>query len=265
MVLGLTDGSRAQEMQQHFARFGVRDTDVELFAATQAQLEQIAISREEACDFTGNIECDPPLRGSVWISGPAARVCSAGFNAVSRSDLKPYVLTAGHCDRGSGNWITDFANDDDHIIEPFHNSRNDFETDVGILRVNNPDGWAFGWPLITVDPTGGFAAEENYTIDRVVNPGLLDRVCTTMGNSARTNCGNVTDTYVTGGGTGGLFEVNNLCTEGGDSGSPYFSNHTAYGVHSAGDAVTGTSGCQFGRAEHATEAASRMNVIILTT
>lgn len=226
------------------------------------RVERIPVSEEEACDFTGNIECDPPLRGSVWMTG-GGRVCTAGFNTRSNSDNKPYVLTAGHC-RNSSTWSTQFEDESVHNIGPFHNAQNDAETDAGIIRVNNPSGWQFGWPLVTVDPTGGEGpANEAYVINLVLNPGLGDRVCATLGNSARTDCGTVTDTSVTGGGTDGLFQVSDLCTEGGDSGSPYFASHVAYGIHSAGDGVSGTTGCQFGRAEHAIEASSRMNVHIL--
>jgi len=225
-------------------------------------VDQITDSQEEACDFSGDIECDPPLRGSVRITG--AGVCTAGFNVESRDDAKPYVLTAGHCDGGSQTWYTQFADESSHAIGPFHNSQNDDATDAGILRVNNPSGWQFGRPWITVDPTGGEPERTAYIISDVQYPNLGDRVCATLGNSARTDCGSVTDTNVRGGGTDGLFEVSNLCTNGGDSGSPYFSYGVAYGIHSSGDGVGGTTGCEFGRAEHAREASSRMNVFIIT-
>ncbi len=101
-------------------------------------VDQITDSQEEACDFSGDIECDPPLRGSVRITG--AGVCTAGFNVESRDDAKPYVLTAGHCDGGSQTWYTQFADESSHAIGPFHNSQNDDATDAGILRVNNPSG-----------------------------------------------------------------------------------------------------------------------------
>jgi hypothetical protein len=258
-----TYGARAQLSGSEGAILATAAASPGLYEVVE--VDRIAASAEEVCDFTSDIECDPPLRGSVRITGPG--ICSAGFNAVSRSDGKPYVLTAGHCDTGSGNWSTQFANESSHVIGPFHNSQNDTVTDVGILRVNNPApapaGWSFGWPLITVDPTGGEAAQENYVIGDVLNPGLRDRVCATLGNSARTDCGTVEDLSVTGGGTAGLFQVSALCTEGGDSGSPYFALHVAYGIHSAGDGVSGTTGCQYGRAEHAIEAQNEMNVNII--
>lgn len=54
---------------------------------------------------------------------------------------------------------------------------------------------------------------------------------------------------------------NDLCVNGGDSGSPYFSHGVAYGIHVVN--LKG-GGCDiYGKAEHALEAASRMNVYIL--
>lgn len=191
-------------------------------------------------------------------------ICTAGFIARSRSDNKPYVLTAGHCDDTSANWSTQFADESAHVIGPFHNSDYSSTIDAGIIRVNNPSGWSFGWPLVTVDPTGGQTENENYVIERTFRAGLHDRVCATLGNSARTDCGEVTDTYVGEGYPTGLFQVSGLCTEGGDSGSPYFAYNAAHGIHSVGDGVSGISGCRWGRAEHATEAAQAMNVYIVT-
>lgn len=223
------------------------------------EVEEIIVSKEEACDFVDDIECDPPLRGSVKMHTPTG--CSVGFNVRSRFDNKPYVLTAGHCrNAGIGPWVTDFADDSDHVIGSFHNWRSDAETDVGIIAVDNPAGWSFGWPLITVDGTGGYHQNESYVIERVLEPLLGDRVCFTGGNSARTDCGSVSDISTSGGGyrTTGLFKVSDLCTMGGDSGSPYFSLNTAYGIHSGG-----IGGCGGGVAEHATEAEYRMNVEII--
>ncbi len=228
------------------------------------EVEEIETGQPESCDFTEDIECDPPLRGSVRITG-GGLICTAGFIARSRSDDRPYVLTAGHCDdKTPTSWSTQFADESSHIIGPFHNSDSSSTIDAGILRVVNPDGWSFGWPLVTVDPSGGQTQNENYIIERTFRASLHDRVCATLGNSARTDCGEVTDTYVGEGYPMGLFQVSNLCTGGGDSGSPYFAYNAAHGIHSVGDAVSGTSGCKWGRAERAIEAAQAMNVYIVT-
>ena len=58
--------------------------------------------------------------------------------------------------------------------------RNDRETDVGIIRVDNPSGWRFGQPWITVDPTGKHRANSSYVIRRTRDPKKGDRVCATV-------------------------------------------------------------------------------------
>lgn len=223
-------------------------------------VDAIVDGSDEACDMSGDIECDPPLRGGVLMHTPG--VCTVGFVARSRSDNAPYVLTAGHCgdDYGVGPWVTQFADDSNHNVGPFHRWRDDSQTDVGIIRVANPNGWAFGWPLVTVSPTGGEARQENYVIERVLNPGVGNRICFTGGNSARTDCGTLTALYVTRGGTAGLFLADGLCSDGGDSGGSYFASNVAYGVHvgSTGD------GCNPQWGEQAPEAEDLMNVDILT-
>lgn len=222
------------------------------------EVQNLTNAKEQACDFTDDIECDPPLRGSVRFYSP--QVCTVGFNVRSRIDSKPYVLTAGHCDIGDQTWKTFFEDGSSHDVGKMWNSHNDSVTDVGIITVNKPAGWIFGWPLVTVDPTGGEAANENYVIEAVLNPALGDRVCFTGGQSARTDCGYVDDTYFTGGGTDGLFHVDDLCARGGDSGAPYFAYGVAYGIHSAG----WETGCYGGAAEEVFEAEKTMNVYILT-
>lgn len=219
----------------------------------------------EACSFTAVIICDPPLRGGVrLLSNDRSNACSAGFLARSRTDGKPYVLTAGHCNvEGPQNWITNFSDTEPHAIGPFHNSRYDTTVDAGVLRVNNPVGWEFGRPWITVDPSAGQAVREAYPIYRVLNPGLHDRVCATLTVTSRTDCGDVESTNRAGDLTLGVFEVDRICSNFGDSGGPYFADNVAYGVHHAGDGVPGTTGCLFGLAEHAIEAATSMNVYIL--
>lgn len=65
-----------------------------------SEVDRIEVGVKDACDRSDNIECDPPLRGSVWIqNNSTGGVCSAGFNTRSKSDNKPYVLTAGHLSR----------------------------------------------------------------------------------------------------------------------------------------------------------------------
>lgn len=251
----------------------MNDTEVDVIAEARADAQTFILTRverfepdqEDACDRSGNIECDPPLRGSVWVHNPVdPGTCTAGFNVRSSSDNLPYVLTAGHCHDGGTDWYTDFEDESNHDIGPFHNSRDDSVTDGGVLRVENPSGWQFGQPWITVNPNhGGHTANDTYNITDVMDPGLDDRVCVTAGNYPATTCGNVVDTNTSHLNTDGLFEVSeDLCLRDGDSGGPYFSYGVAYGIHIG--SPEGASCGEYGRAEHALEAASRMNVYILT-
>lgn len=131
----------------------MNDTEAEVVANARANQEKFTTTKvdhieggqEDACDRSGNIECDPPLRGSVWIrNDDDPGTCSAGFNVRSSSDNLPYVLTAGHCHDGGTDWYTQFEDESNHDIGAFHNSRDDSVTDSGILKVDNPTGWQFG-------------------------------------------------------------------------------------------------------------------------
>ncbi|MGK2932312.1 MAG: hypothetical protein ACSLFD_06035 [Solirubrobacterales bacterium] len=62
---------------------------------------------ETACDYTPDINCDTPLRGSVRISRDNATHtpnCTASFVVRSRVDDASYVLTAGHCRETDDVW-----------------------------------------------------------------------------------------------------------------------------------------------------------------
>lgn len=219
----------------------------------------------DACDRTDNIECDPPFRGSIRFhrSGTTGTsICTAGFNARSKTDLKGYVLTAGHCDEDSADRITLFADNSVHVIGAFHNSMNNTQSDTGIIRVNNESGWDFGWPYITVnDQNGGHTANDLYSISHVHDPGFQDRVCLTGGNFPATSCGDVWSTSSPGSGTADLFIAAGICAMGGDSGGPYFSYGVAYGIHITSD--PGANCNEVVWAEHVIEAADRMGVRVM--
>lgn len=247
----------------------------DMFAVSE--VDRIEGGQLEACERNKKIWCDPPLRGSVWMHPPDdSAPCSAGFNVKSRSDGKPYVLTAGHCDGGQvDSWRTRFADGDAHEIGPFHNSEWSQETDAGIMTVNNPSGWDFGEPWITVNPNeGGWSADDTYEISKVAEWGDLadgDRVCVTGGNFPATTCGDVYDNCVEGKWTDCLIELKPdtkhgdsdlICTKTGDSGGPYFAWGVAYGIH----INSPSNDCaDWVRGEHTFEAEDEMNVDILTS
>jgi Trypsin len=185
-------------------------------------------------------ECDMPLRGGVAIGVSAnTRDCTAGFIVRSRSDGVRYVMTAGHCLQGNNvDWWTWWENGEAHRIGPPHTPRvvNDFDTDAGLLRINNPSGWN-PRPWVVVLSSGGprpTVEDEDYPIRAKGTAASIvgEYVCKT-GTTTLTECGIVTGTGFTAGGTGHLARVE-VCTLTGDSGGPYYVNRTAYGIHSAG-------------------------------
>ena len=233
-------------------------------------LEQAALT---SCDYSPDISCDPPIRGSMRIAkDDAARTpsCTAGFNVRSRTDSKPYVLAAGHC-RDTVDAYARFANNVPHRIGPWHSAIWNSDTDVGIISVANPSGWSFGWPMITIAPNQG--QDDDYVLNSVGDPVVGDRVCFTAGNGdltlvggtfdgGRTDCGTVDIRYDSAVYTDGLFRTKDVCLVGGDSGSPAFSYGVAYGVQSASNMYVG---CTKAWSEQALEAQDQMNVNILTS
>jgi len=100
--------------------------------------------------------CDPPLRGSEWIAsydsaGTGVSQCTAGFTATSRTDGKPYLLTAGHCFRSwrpalgrwltAREWVTSLSGSTERSIGFAHNSYNAIYGDAGISSVANDAYW----------------------------------------------------------------------------------------------------------------------------
>lgn len=279
VVVSMTDQSRAEDMRNHFASYGISDIGLQIVKHTERQLTatakamqrrllksrtpsdvKVQVSRgtargkltvkfvdepmnptakdvlseaqskpgmfavsevdhierggkPEACDRDGDIACDAPLRGSVWMHPPIDdSPCSAGFNVKSETDDKPYVLTTGHCDDGAtDSWYAKLSNGFTKNIGPWHNSEWSTEVDSGILRVDDPSGWDFGKPWITVNPNeGGYTADDAYGISKVAtydetDPG--DRVCVTAGNFPATTCGDVVDNCISGYKTECLFKV----------------------------------------------------------
>lgn len=181
-----------------------------------------------------SVFCDPPLRAGIWIYGSFAG-CTGAFIARSVSDGRLYQLTAGHCDYlWGGTWLTDFVNGSTHRIGPVHNRRFDSTADAGILDINNVAGWRpRAW--VAVRSGSGQARNDAYSITGASIPIVGQRVCSSGASLGATSCGLVTrtgvavtyrDQHVT---VYGLVEAN-FCSKPGDSGSPVFANHIAYGI-----------------------------------
>jgi hypothetical protein len=199
------------------------------------------------------------MRGGVKtyvnVNAPA---CTAGFSARSNSDGAWYVLTAGHC----GPIGTQFRAYQPgtaayHPIGNVHNRVSDDLDDFGIIRVNNPAGWAMrNW--VYVHSSGDTTVDMEYTITDVSTSPIGTRVCITGGNSG-TDCGDVVELELNG---PGGFAMAEYCATGGDSGGPIYSNHKARGIHVG--IVDGHNDCFHSLFQGVTEAANVMNVHVWT-
>lgn len=206
---------------------------------------EVAPVREEACSYP---YCDPPLRGGVAMAKGTAG-CTTGFAVRSRSDSKPYILTAGHCIKdtagSTASWYTRFADNSPHNIGPNHKYVYGSTGDSGILSITNPSGWN---PTRNIANWGcclnGFITGTNH------NYGILGTSGSTVGmmlcysgGTSGTGCGKVTQLgYTTPNGVGGLgvFDADTPCEGPGDSGGPVFANNYAYGiVHGSTSIISG--------------------------
>ena len=205
-----------------------------------------------------DVFCDPPLRSGIWTYAGVTG-CTGSFIARSRSDGRLFQMTAGHCRVvWNATWLTDFVNGVPHTIGRIHNSRFDSSGDLGITAVNNPPGWrSRAW--VSVRGGQGTTTNPQYPIWDDASPVLGIRVCLSGAGSRLASCGVVTRTDVTLTYTdrrvtvSGLTEAN-FCPVPGDSGSPVFAGHVAYGV------ISGSSGVCNGYFEPVQTIEKLMNV-----
>jgi hypothetical protein len=184
--------------------------------------------------------CDPPLRGGIEIHNPvpgATVICTGGFIARSKVDSRLYQFTAGHCaDAASDTWSTEYTNGTTHAIGGVHNWQYPGSGDMAIVRINDVDDWdPAAWVLVTDGPDTTYDATYHISSDNLSSVGM--RICTTGAVYEESSCGTVTELDVTVNyGDGSLHNLGRatFCGTGGDSGSPMFSYHVAYGLQSGG-------------------------------
>lgn len=258
----------------------VADNRVELEVGTSASSSQVADIEDAAskvavdtklvtgasggvavqplsCDFP---HCDPPLRGGVFIQSVNKNEdgntngCTAGFVARSKSDDKPYLMTAGHCFDG--------FEDDESTWEAFLPGLVDGEEiglnhnpylfgddgDVGLISIESGSLWrtpSVGGkikPLIYVrkSGTGSTPQAPAYYIRRV-GTSVEGKILCATGATNGSSCGEVTRLDVSvkvgegvlglsGTGVDHLGEMKNCDPSEGDSGGPVFKRHVAYGL-----------------------------------
>ncbi|MBA8929871.1 hypothetical protein BC739_007104 [Kutzneria viridogrisea] len=160
----------------------------------------------------------PQLLGGQEIRTDTS-ICSAGFNVTKGGQL--YVLTAGHCTQGGGDW---------QGLGPTAGSV--FPgSDHGLIRNDTGDGPG------EVDRYDGGTQR----ISTVGNARVGEQACKS-GRTTGLTCGQVTGlnrtvNYGNGQVVRGLIEARVHC-EGGDSGGALFDGGTALGTVSGGDSST---------------------------
>ena len=179
--------------------------------------------------------CDPPLRGGIRIANGAG--CTGGFIAKSKVDNKLYQFTAGHCAyQHYSNWSTEFTDGTSHVIGPVWTWWWHSGGDMAILRINNVPGWnPKAWVYVTSGPDT--TADSTYHISSDNLSVLGMRICTTGAYYGRSDCGYVTQLGLTmtyGGVTVHHLGRASFCGTQGDSGSPMYALHVAYGLQVSG-------------------------------
>lgn len=188
-----------------------------------------------ACNYP---YCDPPLRGGIRINHGSGAGCTGAFIARSRASGRLLQFTAGHCAYlRETNWSTRYANHvTTKVIGPVAGWVWYTTGDIALLQITDEAGWfPRAWVNVTSGPDTG--ADDTYHIASDNKSLIGMRICTTGGFYGRSDCGIVWQLGVTA--TYGGVTVHHLgrasfCGTGGDSGSPMYAKHVAYGLQVAG-------------------------------
>jgi streptogrisin C len=207
--------------------------------------------------FPPTFTCDPSLRGGLGMFAflpNEIRLCTNAFYAKSKSDGKPFVMTAGHCGGEGTVWKIYLPKDGSfHTVGAVHNQTYSDNNDYGIITINNPSGWS-PKPWVYVHASSTTVENPSYTIHSVSGSSIGMRVCLS-GAVTGTDCGDVTELGI--GGPGGYAQAN-YCRNDGDSGGPIYSSGAARGIHHGPGDATCT-----GRYQGVIEAANALNVSVV--
>ncbi len=225
--------------------------------------------RRNTCAFSSKgsvdtFDCDPPLRGGVGLYHNVSSgkiLCTAAFYAKSRSDGKPFIMTAGHCGVSGTGWSAFQPRDGTfHVVGPMHHSKDAGNDDYGIIAINNPSGWN-PQPWVYVHASSSTTKNESYPINGDATSPVGTRVCMS-GTISKTSCAPVEKVGIgaTGADPLGLAQAD-LCAVKGDSGSPIYSSKLARGILKG--QVTGTPHCQDALFQGIREAEKELNVNVV--
>jgi streptogrisin C len=237
VVVKLASGVSAREKKRLRAEAAATSANVVLRSTHRSTL----MAKPLAC---ARPYCTTPLRGGVRIE-TLKWICTAGFIARSKTDNKPYVLTAGHCmDADAGTWSSIFPIGTRHSWEFGGVGGNGKDGDAGLLTVAPTSVWGAPGgvgPYVVVDSSATTTAEEQYRISSQASNAVGQSQCFTgsvkLTNGRYTACGTVIAVDQTANYGGGhivnhLNEIRICGPVPGSSGGPYYKNHVAYGVES---------------------------------
>ncbi len=188
--------------------------------------------------------CDAPMRGGVRIEPSGTPccipVCSAGFKATDGAGNR-YMLTAGHCVPGVGQWLAYTPDEQPHYLGAVTGASYPGHDYAAIKVTGNGTYWDKpSWPSMVAD--WGKTQERSITAESWSFMGQY--VCHSGASSSRygASCGSVTNLHVTGGTEAGLIynltEFATICSIQGDSGGPVYAGNTALGLFTGDDAET---------------------------
>lgn len=242
---------------------GLAGVSAQEMAAVQAQAAAESVKVEvrtegkepfgygpSAC--TWQADCDPPFHGGVEISSNVA-ICTSAFAAIGNQYGNRFVITAGHCLPGSGNWSAQTANGYTAVVgSPAGYIYGGNDSDAGQILANNT-WWDANWPwagrVVIWGPPSNPAAVQNPAEVIYGSQGSYAGlyVCHS-GRTTGSSCGtvaktNVKVTYSDGTSLAHMTEAQGMCLNHGDSGGSVFSGHYAVGIFSGG--VVGSCGTSY--------------------
>lgn len=196
--------------------------------------EEHVPSSSLACDFDAREHCNP-LRGGTALhpAGGSGPVCTLGFNAYDKVYTHvPFVITAGHCDAENHH--------SQERIGPFSFRHNADEVDAVRIEIREP-GWQDSFYFYR-RPTA-----QAVQVDEVWRGGTISQgsgISVSAANSDAYMTGEVRSGNVQARGHHGMIGYD-MCTQGGDSGSPVVVSDTAIAVHEGdySDYVKQPDGC----------------------
>lgn len=200
-----------------------------LIALFPQDFVRVAIGPRPEVEAEVRTDTFSPLRGGLAIhpaGEPNLAECTSGF-ILRRSDGSQWMATAGHCSDNGVRWNQGHA----RTINPMEFVGEGGQADEGVIHI--PGSLGSNWVYLTDTTVRGVTSAQLSHQDMVGHS-----TCGSYARSARVDCGIIENRFVTIQPAPGrpllltnLRSVSQADSQGGDSGSPYFLNNTAYGGH----------------------------------